>query len=93
MTKLKTYDIISTEKRKGFDKMITITDRTKEAVMRFRDIEIGELFKYHSSVYLKIRDEYLNVTNAFDICDAEPSIFCEDTFVQAVNATITIEHW
>ena len=93
MTPAKTYDIISTEKRKGFDKMITITDRTKESIMKFRDIEIGELFKYHSSVYLKISDEYLNVTNAFDICDAEPSIFCEDTFVQAVNATITIEHW
>ena len=73
--------------------MITITDRTKEAIMKFKDIEIGELFKYHSSVYLKISDEYLSVTNAFDICNAKPSIFCKDTFVQAVNATVTIEHW
>ena len=73
--------------------MITITDRTKEAIMKFRDIEIGEFFKYHSSVYLKISDEYVNVTNAFDISDAEPSIFCEDTFVQAVNGAVTIDHW
>ena len=93
MTKLKTYDIINTEKRKGFDKMITITDRTEDAIMRFRDIEIGELFKNHNSVYLKISDEYLNATNAFDISDAEPSVFCEDELVQAVNATLTIEPW
>ena len=73
--------------------MITITDRTKEAIMRFKDIEIGEFFKYHSSVYLKISDEYLNVTNAFDISEAEQSIFCGDEFVQAVNSAITIEHW
>ena len=73
--------------------MITITDKTKEAIMRFRNIEIGEFFKYHSSVYLKISDEYLNVTNAFDLSEGEQSIFCEDTFVQAINADITIEHW
>lgn len=73
--------------------MFIIVDKQQDSIMRFGDVEVGEFFKYHNSVYLKISYLNSNTTNAFDLSESESSIFCEDDLVQAINATLTVEPW
>ena len=73
--------------------MFVIVDKQQDSIMRFGDVEVGELFKYHNSVYLKISCLNSNATNAFDLSESESSIFCEDELVQAINGTLTVEPW
>ena len=71
--------------------MTVIVDKDQRKTISFREVKIGEFFKYHDSVYLKISYSNSMDTNAFDLTDREESIFCEAEPVQLVNAKIIIE--
>lgn len=71
--------------------MTFIVDNYQPKTVSFKDIEIGEIFKWNNSVYLKTNNLYSEVTNAFDLSYREECTFYKDKPVQVVKATVTIE--
>ena len=71
--------------------MTNIINKSQFLNVEFKDIEVGEFFKYHGAVYLKTSYSSSVETNAFDLSRSEQSFFEYDDTVQAVNATVTIE--
>ena len=72
---------------------MVIVDKERDSIMTFKEIEVGEVFRYNNSVYLKIKRSRGNAINAFNLSKPETNIFYEEDLVQAVNATLTIEPW
>ena len=70
--------------------MTTIVNKVPFLNVKFGEVEVGELFKYHGAVYLKTSYSS-SVENAFDFSRSEQNIFEYDDTVQAVNATVTLE--
>lgn len=76
--------------------MTVIIDKQQDEIikiMRFEDIEVGEFFRYHNSVYLKTSCLTSNDTNAFNIVKSESSIFDKYDLVQTICSPIIIQPW
>lgn len=71
--------------------MVIIGDYSQREFINFEDLEIGDVFKYHNSIYLKTSYSFSVTTNAFNLSNPETSIFCEKDPVRRVKATILIE--
>ena len=73
--------------------MMVIVDKEQDSIMSFGEIEVGEVFRYNNSLYLKIDLHSRDGVNAYDFSEGELDYFHVDRMVQAVNATLTIEPW
>ena len=71
--------------------MTTIVENHQPKFVTFEEIEIGDLFKWNNSIYVKTGYSSLVTTNALSLSKKETSLFYEDELVQSVKATITIE--
>lgn len=77
---------------------MTITiDRQQNEMIKFKDVEVGEFFKYFDSVYLKTSYlssddiEAFNGANAFDLSDSVSESFDDDDLVQIICSPIIIQ--
>ena len=73
--------------------MMVIVDKEQDSVMPFCEIEVGDVFRYNNSLYLKIDRDDAKDVNAFNFSEGELEYFREENMVQAVNTTLTIEPW
>lgn len=62
--------------------------------VNFRELEVGDVFKFTSEYHLKIENIKVNgeyYINAISLNTGESSLFCEDINVEPVNATLVID--
>lgn len=71
---------------------MTVTANNNEPkLIRFNDVEIGDIFKWYDRVCVKTSYSFSVDTNAFDLSNRETDFFDEDELVQVINAKIIIE--
>lgn len=73
--------------------MTVIEDREQDSIMRFGEIEVGDFFKHHNSVFLKTNLYISEAMNAFNFSNGKECFFRQDELVKSVDATINIDPW
>ena len=71
--------------------MTVVVDKFQPQFGTFKEVEVGDIFKWNNLVYLKTSNSVSVENNALNLFNREASLFREDQPVQLVNATIIIE--
>ena len=72
-----------------------IVDKTKNNITEFKNIQIGEVFRWDERLFMKVsnRDDNIDRINAYDFGKYRLTVFEENTNVEAIwSELILYEH-
>jgi len=68
-----------------------IENKCKNSMTTFKDISYGEVFLYEGDACMKVEPFQCEDVNAVDLSNGAQLSFCDNEYVQKVNAVLTIE--
>lgn len=68
-----------------------VRDLDKRNLVCFKEVEVGEIFKYEGYIYLKISDDFADgIANAYDITNKRKWEFVELTKVNHIPSELIL---